>query len=112
MSSKNVIDVNSETWDAEVIKSEIPVLVDFWGEWCGPCKMLAPIIEDLADEFVGQAKFVSVNVETNMELAKNQGVSSIPVLYIFNGGKKIDKKIGYSNKDGIKKFLEKNLEKK
>jgi thioredoxin 1 len=108
MMSKNVIEINDGDWDAEVTKSNIPVVVDFWAEWCSPCKALAPVLDGLAEEFNGKIKVVSVNIDNNMKLAKEYSVKSIPTLIIFNGGVKTnDMMVGSMKKDAIKKILEK-----
>jgi thioredoxin 1 len=84
--SDAVIYINDENWQSEVLKSDIPVLVDFWAEWCGPCKAIAPILDELADELVGKLKIAKVNVDDNQKLAGDFGVRSIPTLLILKGG--------------------------
>ena len=81
-----VLHVNQNSFDEEVLKSQIPVFVDFWAEWCGPCKMIAPIVEELAGEYEGKAKFVKLNVDSNPETSAKYGVRSIPTLLIFKAG--------------------------
>ena len=110
--SNNIIEVNETNWDDEITKSKIPVLVDFWANWCSPCKALTPILESLAIELSGKIKIVSINVEDNIQLARDYNVRSIPVLMIFVDGVKMpDKLIGLMNKETIKKTLEKYIEK-
>lgn len=94
------------TFDQEVLKSEKPVLVDFWAEWCGPCKMIAPAIAELANEFEGKAKIAKLDVDHNNDSAIKFGIRSIPALMIFKGGVKVDEIIGAVPKQVIKQRLE------
>ena len=94
------------TFDQEVLQSETPVLVDFWAEWCGPCKMIAPTIAELATEYAGKAKIAKLDVDNNNDSAIKFGIRSIPALMIFKGGKKIDEIIGAVPKQVIKQRLE------
>lgn len=86
MSSPNVVELTSANWDQEVTKSELPVLVDFWAPWCGPCRQLAPIIDRIADQYVGKLKVGKLNTDDNQELAIKYGISGIPQVLIFKGG--------------------------
>ena len=95
------ITITPENFDAEVIKSEVPVVVDFWAEWCGPCKMIGPVLDELATEWGGKAKVAKVDVMTNQELAAKYGVRSIPALFFFKGGEVKDKVVGAVAKDII-----------
>lgn len=94
------------TFDQEVLQSDQPVLVDFWAEWCGPCKMIAPAIAELAGEFNGKAKIAKLDVDNNNESAARFGIRGIPALLIFKGGKKVDEIIGAVPKQVIKQRLE------
>jgi thioredoxin 1 len=112
MSSDNVVEVTGDTWEAEVSKSGIPVLVEFGAEWCGPCKTMIPILDQLAVELNGKVKIVSVDIDKSMQLAKSNSVRSVPTMMVMIGGSKTsDKMIGAMNKAAIKKILEKYIEK-
>ena len=100
-----VIKVNKENFDSEVLKSDIPVLVDFNADWCGPCRMLAPILDELSNDRINY-KIVSINVDDESELAKKYGVISIPCLVVFKEGKEIKRSVGLRPKDAIKDMME------
>lgn len=102
-------DVTDEQWDDEVLKSDLPVLVDFWAPWCGPCRMVAPIVEELADEFSGKVRFFKLNTDDNVETASKYGIRSIPTLMVFKGGQTFDQLIGFRPKRDLKRVLEKAL---
>lgn len=99
----------NENFKSEVLDSDIPVLVDFWAVWCGPCKMLAPTIEQLAKEFEGKAKVGKVNVDDNQQLAAQYGIMSIPTIIIFKGGKVVEQFIGVQPKGVYVDALNKHL---
>ena len=86
--------INEENFESEVLKCSTPVLVDFWAEWCGPCKMLSPTVEQLSKDFDGKAKVVKVNVDDNQNLAAKYGIMSIPTIIIFKDGKIVEQFIG------------------
>lgn len=103
-------DVNgTKQWQNEVINSEKPVFVDFWAEWCGPCRMVSPTVEQLSSEYEGKVNFVKVNVDKNKELASKYNISSIPTLAIFNDGKIIAQQAGAASKESIRTYIDKNL---
>ena len=88
------INLTNSTFDGEVIKSDIPVLVDFWASWCGPCRMVAPVIEEIANEYSGKVKVCKVNVEEASELASRNAIVSIPTVILFVNGKPVSKLVG------------------
>jgi thioredoxin 1 len=99
------IEISDKNFDTEVIKSEIPVMVDFWAPWCGPCRLIAPIIEELADEFKGKVKFAKINVDENPVKAGQYQILSIPNMKIFKSGQVFDEIIGAASKENIKSVL-------
>jgi thioredoxin 1 len=107
--SGNVLEVSDSSFDAEVLKSDLPVLVDFWAPWCGPCRMVAPVIDKLSQEFEGKAKFVKLNVDDNPEIAQKYNITGIPALYLFKGGDNVDKVIGAAQKPVLENLISKHL---
>lgn len=96
-----VLNVTSKDFEAEVLKSDLPVLVDFWAEWCGPCRMVGPIVEEIAEELKGKLKVVKVNVDDAQDLAGNYEVMSIPTLLLFKGGEPVEQMVGALPKDQL-----------
>ena len=96
-----VLHLTDQNFDAEVIKSNLPVLVDFWAQWCGPCKMIAPIIDEIANDLKGQLKVTKVNVDDAQELAAKFNIMSIPTLLLFKDGKPVEQIIGALSKDQL-----------
>jgi len=109
MATENVLVLSNDNFDAEVLKSSIPVLVDFWASWCGPCRMVAPIISQLADEYNGKIKVGKVNVDEERELAATYKVMSIPTIALFKDGKVFDQAIGARPKGDLDKMIKKSL---
>ena len=95
------IEINEGNFEDEVVKSELPVMVDFWATWCGPCKMLAPVVAEIAAEREGSLKVGKVNVDENPELAARFGIMSIPAVFLFKGGKVAAQAVGYMSKDEL-----------
>ena len=99
------IELYKETFEQEVLQSDIPVLVDFWATWGGPCKMIAPIVKEIADEYDGKILVGKVNVDEEPDLTMQYNVSSIPTLMVFKNGQLVNKAVGYREKDEILKML-------
>jgi len=104
---KPIIEINEANFEQDVLQSKEPVLVDFWAEWCGPCKMLGPLLDEIATEQAGRVKVAKVNVDTNPTLAARYGIQSIPTLLYFAGGEVRDQTIGAVGKRTIVSKLEK-----
>jgi thioredoxin 1 len=103
------VEIEEDKFDEVVLKSKTPVLVDFWAPWCGPCRMVAPIVDELAGEYAGKVSFVKVNVDNNQKVAGKYGVMSIPTLILFKDGKPMTNIVGFKPKDELKKSLDKAL---
>jgi thioredoxin 1 len=107
MAGKNVVTLSDSSFDTEVLQSATPVMVDFWAEWCGPCKMLGPTIDQLADEYQGKVKIAKLNVDDNSSTASRFGIRGIPALLIFQGGQVKEQLVGALPKANISKALDK-----
>jgi thioredoxin 1 len=104
-----IVTISEENFEAEILNSELPVLVDFWAVWCGPCKVLGPIIDEIATEYEGKLKVGKVDVDSNNNLAMKYGVMSMPTLKFFKGGKVVGEMIGAAPKQSIVDELKKYL---
>ena len=105
----SAVHVTLNNFREEVLQSELPVLVDFWAEWCAPCMMLAPIIEEISDELDGRVNVCKIDVDQAQDLAATYGVMSIPTLMIFSKGKEIERTAGYMPKEDVLVFIENNI---
>jgi thioredoxin 1 len=110
MASTNVVELTAENWDQEVVKSDKPVLVDFWAPWCGPCRALSPTIDKVADQFVGRVKVGKLNTEDSPSVAVDYAISGIPQLLIFKGGEQKERVIGIQTEANLVKMINRVLE--
>ena len=101
-----VLQVTDATFEEEVVQSDLPVLVDFWADWCQPCKMIAPIVEELATEYEGKVKFSKIDVDSNPQIASQFGIRGIPTLLVFDGGSAVEQVVGAVPKSVLKKRLD------
>ena len=104
-----VLHISDATFEAEVLHSNLPVLLDFWAPWCGPCKMIAPVLDDLAQDFAGKVKIVKMNVDENQATPAQFGVRSIPTLLLFKEGKLVATQVGALPKNQLANFLNQNI---
>jgi len=109
MASANVLTYTDGNFDSDVLKAATPVLVDFWAEWCGPCRAIAPILEDLAREYAGRLTVAKLNVDENRDIPARFGIRSIPTLLIFKGGARVDQVIGAVPKGVLKSKIDQHL---
>jgi thioredoxin 1 len=105
----DVREVTDATWDGEVLKSDLPVLVDFWAPWCGPCRMVGPIVQELSEEYAGKVSFMKMNTDENPMVPSKFGIRSIPSLLIFKGGELKGTVVGFRPKSDLKKRIDEAL---
>jgi len=109
MAQHNLVTLSDDNFDAEVLKSALPVLVDFWAPWCGPCRAVAPVVEEIAGAMAGRLKVGKLNVDDNMRVAANYQITAIPTLLIFKNGQVVDQVVGALPKDRLLKVIERHL---
>jgi thioredoxin 1 len=109
MAGTNTVTFTDGAWDADVLQSDKPVLVDFWAEWCGPCRMMSPTIDALADDYAGRVTIGKLNVDENGGAAMRYGVRGIPTLLLFKGGQVVAQKVGATSKSDLQQLIESHL---
>ncbi len=108
--SQNTVTLTDGSWDTDVLKSDVPVLVDFWAEWCGPCRMVGPTVDAIAEEFKGKLKVGKLNVDDNGDTAMRYQVRGIPMFLLFKGGQVVEQKVGAMGKSDFLKMIEKHVD--
>jgi thioredoxin 1 len=111
MAGLNTVDFTDASFDQDVLRSEIPVLVDFWAEWCGPCRQMAPTIEAVAAEYAGKLKVGKLDVDSNGNTAMRYNIRGIPTLLLFKGGRVVDQRVGAVGKSEVQRMLDNHVEK-
>lgn len=106
MAGQNTLTFTDATFESDVLSSEVPVLVDFWAEWCGPCRMMGPTVDQVAVDYAGKVKVGKVDVDSNQQVAARYGIRGIPTLLLFKGGKVVDQKVGAIGKSDFQKMLD------
>lgn len=109
MAGENVLHYTASDVTAEALLDEGTILVDFWAPWCGPCRMVGPVLDQLADEYQGRAKIAKVNIDENAAAAERYGVSSIPTMILFKGGREVERVVGAQPRPALKQLLDRNL---
>ena len=109
MAGQNTLEFTDSSFDQDVLQAEVPVLVDFWAEWCGPCRMMTPTVDAIASEYAGKVKVGKLNVDDNGNTAMRYNIRGIPTLLLFKGGKVVEQKVGAVGKTDVQKMLESHL---
>ena len=109
LASEKVMILNDSNFSQVISETTLPILVDFWAEWCGPCKMIGPVVEKIAEEFEGKVQVAKLDVDENHSIASNYKVVSIPTLILFKEGKEIERSIGYKNEEELRSLLNKHV---
>ena len=109
MASENIVILTDDNFEAEVLQSDLPVLVDFWADYCAPCKMIAPMVEELADEYVGTMRVGKLDTAENRQVAINYGIQAIPTLLLIKGGEMVGKFVGLQTKSDLKAAIDEKL---
>ena len=109
MANPNVAQVSDASFEGDILKSEVPVLVDFWAPWCGPCRSVAPIVDDLANEYAGKLKVAKINVDESTEVAMRYQITSIPTFIVFKNGEVADRALGALPRSKFVKLIDRNL---
>lgn len=107
--SDNIVHVTDSSFEDEVLKSELPVILDFWAEWCGPCKMIAPILDELAEQYKGKLTVAKINIDDNQSTPQTYGVRGIPTLVLFKNGDAAATKVGAASKSQLEAFIDTNI---
>ena len=107
--SKNIIHVTDSSFEEEVLKSDMPIIVDYWAEWCGPCKMIAPILDEIADEYTGKVRIAKLNIDDNPQTPPKYGIRGIPTLMLFKDGNVEATKVGALSKSQLTAFIDSNI---
>jgi len=109
MAGQNILTFTDASFDQEVLRSEVPVLVDFWAEWCGPCRMMAPTIDVVANDYAGKIKVGKVDVDANGDTAQRYNIRGIPTLLLFKGGRVVEQRVGAVGKSEVQKMLDQHV---